>query len=87
MVDNKLKIFSFLFSISLFLFLLTNPPCMFAPVEPTKAFTPVVVEDAGKVAAAILANPATHANKTYKIISDHHSFSDVAAVFSEALGK
>jgi len=43
---------------------------MFAPVETTKPFTPVVVEDAGKVAAAILANPATHANKTYKIISD-----------------
>jgi len=60
---------------------------IFSPVDPTKPFTPVVVEDAGKVAAAILANPATHANKTYKIISDHHSFSDIAAAFSEALGK
>jgi len=60
---------------------------IFSPVDPTKPFTPVVVEDAGKVAAAILANPAKHANKTYKIISDRHSFSDVAAAFSEALGK
>lgn len=60
---------------------------IYSPVDPTKLYTPVVVEDAGKAAAAILVNPAQHANKTYKIISDRHSFNDIAAAFSEALGK
>lgn len=60
---------------------------IFSPVDPTKPFTPIVVEDAGKAAAAILVNPEKHASKTYSIISDRHSFNDVAVAFSEALGK
>ena len=60
---------------------------LFGPVDPTKPFTSVAVGDAGKAAAAVLADPSKHANKTYKIISDRHTFGDVAAAFSEALGK
>ena len=60
---------------------------IFCPVDPTKPYTPVAVGDAGKAAAAVLADPSKHANKTYKIISDRHTFGDVAAAFSEALGK
>ena len=57
------------------------------PVDPTKPYTPVVVGDAGKVAAAILVEPSKHANKTYPIVSDRHTHNDVAKTFSEALGK
>ena len=60
---------------------------IFSPVDPTKPFTAVVVEDAGRASAAILANPAKHASKTYTIISNRHSYNDVATAFSEALGK
>ena len=60
---------------------------IYSPVDPTKPFTPVVVEDAGKAAAAILANPQTHAGKTYTIVSDRHTHNDVTAAFSDVLGK
>ena len=57
------------------------------PVNPSKSYTPVVVGDAGKAAAAVLADPSKHANKTYAIVSDRHTHNDVAKAFSEALGK
>ena len=57
------------------------------PVDPSKKFCAASVGDIGKAAAAVLVNPAKHANKTYNIISDHHSFGDVAAAFGETLGK
>ena len=60
---------------------------IFNPVDPTKPFTAVVVEDAGKAAAAILADPQKHAGKTYTTVSDRHTYNDVAAAFSEVLGK
>ena len=43
--------------------------------------------DVAKAGAAILVDPTKHANKTYTIISDRHTYNDVAAAFSEALGK
>ena len=60
---------------------------IYLPVDPAKSFTSVVVADAGKAAAAILANYHSHTNKTYTIVSDCHPFSDVAAAFSKVLGK
>ena len=60
---------------------------IFSPVDPTKPFATVVVEDAGKAAAAILADPQKHAGKSYIIISESHTYNDVAAAFSEVLGK
>lgn len=57
------------------------------PLDPEKLFTPVVVEDAGKAGAAILAHPSKHAGKTYNIVSDRITFGDAARAFSEALGK
>ena len=60
---------------------------LFAPVDPTKLYTPVAVGDAGKVAAAVLADPSKHINKIYTVNSDRHTFGDVAAAFSEALSK
>ena len=57
------------------------------PVNPTKPYTPVVVDDAGKASAAVLADPSKHTNKAYAIISDYHTHNDVAKAFSEALGK
>ena len=60
---------------------------MFGPVDGEKNYTPVVVEDAGKAAAAILTNPEKHANKTYNIVSDRQTFNAAAKAFSEALGR
>ena len=60
---------------------------IYCPVDPDKPHTPVVVEDAGKAGAAILADPSKHAGKTYTIVSDRYTYNDVAQGFSEALGK
>ena len=56
-------------------------------MDPTKPFTTVVVSDAGKAAAAILVDPSKHANRTYPIVSNRHTYNDVAKAFSEVLGK
>ena len=60
---------------------------IYSPVDPDKPFTPIVVEDAGKAAAAILANPSKHVGKTYTIFSDRFTYNDFAHGLSEALGK
>jgi uncharacterized protein YbjT (DUF2867 family) len=60
---------------------------IYCPVDPEKPYTPIVVEDAGKAAAAILADPSKHAGKTYNIVSDRITYNDVAQGFSKALGK
>ena len=57
------------------------------PGDPTKPFSAVVVEDAGKAAAAIMADPEKHYGKTYKLISNRHTLNELAAAFSQALGK
>lgn len=57
------------------------------PLDPTKRFPVIVVEDAGKAAAVILVDPSKHSNKTYEIVSDQHTFEEVAEGFSKALGK
>ena len=59
----------------------------YLPVDPTKHLSFVAVEDAGVASAVILVDPKKHANKTYNIVSNRHTFGDVAAVFTEALGK
>ena len=60
---------------------------IYSPVDPSQPFTTVVVDDAGKAAAAVLADWKKHENKTYTIISDCHSYGDVAREFSEAVGR
>ena len=57
------------------------------PGDPTKPFSAVVVEDAGKAAAAIMAEPEKHYGKTYNLISNSHTLNELAAAFSQALGK
>ena len=66
---------------------IVNQSSIYTPVDPTKAFISVVVADAGKAGAAILVNYKSHTNKTYNIVSDRHTYNDVAAEFSKALGK
>ena len=60
---------------------------IYLPVDPTKPLRSVVVADAGKAGAAILVSYKSHTNKTYTIVSDRHTYNDVAAEFSKALGK
>ena len=57
------------------------------PLDASKRYNAIVVADAGNAAAAVLVNPSIHSNKTYDIVSDRHSYEDVVAAFSEALGK
>ena len=59
----------------------------YLPVDPTKHLSSVAVEDAGVASAVILADPKKHVNKTYSIVSDCHTVGDVAATFTEVLGK
>ena len=58
-----------------------------SPVDPTKQFVDISVEDAGKFGAVVLADPSKHSNKTYNVISDRHTYNDLAAAFSEVLGR
>ena len=57
------------------------------PGDPTKPFSAVVVADVGKAAAAIMAGPEKHYGQTYKLISNRHTLGELAATFSEVLGK
>ena len=60
---------------------------IFFPLDPSKPFATVAVEDAGKAGAAVLAEWKNHENKSYTIVSDRHSYGDVAKAFTEVLGK
>lgn len=55
--------------------------------SPERPAPSIVVEDAGKAAAAILVDPSKHAGKTYCLVSDCFSQNDVVQAFSEVLGK
>lgn len=59
----------------------------YGPQDHSKPYTPVAVADAGKAAAVILSNPSKHHSKTYNILSDRYSTSDLAAAFTAAVGK
>ena len=60
---------------------------IYSPADGTKPFTMAAVQDIAKAGAVILVDPTKHVNKTYIIVSDRHTHNDVAAAFSEALGK
>ena len=60
---------------------------IYSPVDPTKPFGAISMEDAGKAIAAILADPIKHANKTYNLLSDRQTLGQVAEGLSKALGK
>ena len=64
-----------------------NVGAIYAPMDPSKTFSQVSVGDIGRAAAAILVNPVKHPNKTYDIVGDCRSYTEVAAVLSEVLGK
>lgn len=57
------------------------------PRDPTKLHTPVVVADAGKASAAILANPSKFTGQTYHLVSPPFSLNDFATVLTKTLGK
>lgn len=59
----------------------------YGPVNANMPLASVGVEDAGLAAAAILVSPGKHAEKTYTIVSDRHSYDDVARAFTKALGR
>lgn len=60
---------------------------IYSPCSGNKPFTAVLIEDVGKACAAVLADPARHANKVYKLVSQPHTHEDIAVTFSKALSK
>ena len=60
---------------------------IYLPMDPTKPLAAVSCEDAGLASAVILSDPGKHANKTYNIVSDRYTLSDVVACLSEVLGR
>ena len=60
---------------------------IFSPVDPTKKYVAIAVEDAGKLGAVVVADPSKHSNKVYNVISDRYTYNDLAAAFSEVLGR
>ena len=60
---------------------------IYSPIDPTKPFSVIATEDAGKAAAAILVDPTKHVNKTYDVVSDRQTLDEVTEGFSKALGK
>ena len=47
----------------------------------------IAVGDAGKAGAAILADYSKHVGKDYQLVSEAPTYTQVAAAFSEALGR
>lgn len=60
---------------------------IYSPTDPSKPYLLVAAEDAGKAAAAVLADWQKHVNKTYTIVSACHSLGDVAKAMSEVVGR
>ncbi|XP_041379587.1 LOW QUALITY PROTEIN: NAD(P)H azoreductase-like, partial [Gigantopelta aegis] len=76
-VDNKLGIQRYH----------SGPVYLLWSLSPDKPFTPVVVEDAGNAAAVILSDYTKHTNKTYSVVSDRYTHSDLAKAFTEGSRK
>ena len=60
---------------------------IYAPQSPDKPAIYVAVEDAGKAAAAILSDYSKHNGKAYNLNSDRYTNAELAATFTEALGR
>ena len=60
---------------------------LYVPQSPDKPAIYITVEDAAKAGAAILANYSKHNGKGYTIQSDRYTNAELAAAFTEALGK
>ena len=59
----------------------------YGPARPSVKFTSITTREVGAAAAAILANPGTHAGKTYTLAGPAYSHEDLAAAYSAALSK
>ncbi|XP_011406334.1 PREDICTED: uncharacterized protein LOC105314089 [Amphimedon queenslandica] len=66
---------------------IVSQSAFYAPQSPDKPAIYIAVEDAAKAGAAILANYSKHNGKGYTIQSDRYANAELAAAFTEALGK
>ena len=66
---------------------IVSQSAFYAPQSPDKPAIYIAVEDAAKAGAAILANYSKHSGKRYTIQSDRYTNAELAAAFTEALGK
>ena len=66
---------------------IVSQSAFYAPQSPDKSAIYIAVEDAAKAAAAILTDYSKHNGKGYTIQSDRYTNAELAAAFTEALGK
>ena len=66
---------------------IVSQSAFYAPQSPDKPTIYIAVEDAAKAAAAILIDYSKHNGKGYTIQSDRYTNAELAAAFTEALGK
>ena len=59
---------------------------VYGPSDGSKPVSLVTISDVGDASAAVLANPESHANKTYTLASDTVTFDKIAAGFATATG-
>ena len=59
----------------------------YLPADPSQKTSQVAVKDVGEAAARVLAKPEDHRGKTYTLISDTFTHTELAAALSEATGK
>jgi uncharacterized protein YbjT (DUF2867 family) len=60
---------------------------IYSPGDASKPVSLVSVADIGAASAAVLADPAAHAQKTYNLVSDTVTFNDIVAGFTKAVGR
>eukprot|EP00189_Rhodosorus_marinus_P010348 CAMPEP_0184738158 /NCGR_PEP_ID=MMETSP0315-20130426/884_1 /TAXON_ID=101924 /ORGANISM="Rhodosorus marinus, Strain UTEX LB 2760" /LENGTH=284 /DNA_ID=CAMNT_0027205763 /DNA_START=92 /DNA_END=943 /DNA_ORIENTATION=- len=66
---------------------IVSESAIYTPMHPSKPYVPVVITDAGKMAAKIMLNPHPHHGKIYKVTAPAHTLQELTAQFSAALGK
>ncbi|KAL4461491.1 hypothetical protein ABPG74_016115 [Tetrahymena malaccensis] len=59
----------------------------YGPIDGSKKFITVAVQDAALAATQILQNPKNHANKTYTITSDLNTSDEQALSYTQSLGR
>lgn len=59
----------------------------YSPVEASKEFQVVCMDDVGSATSAILASPEKHAGKIYSLVSDRNTFNQVSEIFTRALSR
>ncbi|XP_071476756.1 NAD(P)H azoreductase-like [Diadema antillarum] len=64
---------------------IVNQSKICCPVDPQKSHCPVLVDDVGKAASAIMSSFEKHADKTYNLVGPRHSYGELVDILGEVL--